>query len=765
MRRVRVIALAALAACAACANEDAGRPAGARTPLVLTTVADSPPLPPSTTTRLIEVRGAVPEGWTVRAGSQAIVPRPGDASGTMLELEGGRSTRIDIAGEFDPSTFNQVAVSVHNRLKADLAVEAWRAGKLVLASRTVRFSRHELLGTIVLDLPGMLAESEPFDRLRLRIPYTGGSPVAIAAVALVLRPVAGLLPPPDAPGPVTIGEETRSGMRLAGVQPLRASLVPQRGERLEFSIGRPAAVHRPGEEVAVRLSLWTRKGAPWRQRFPLVSAGSEVPWRMEVVDLSPFAGEELSVVFELESAGFDDPACVLGPPYITRPGPDRIVLFVTSDTHRADHLGAMGFDISTPFLDQVAAQGVLFRDCWSATNITNPSHIAMMTALSPRDTGVVDNITAISEAAPTLAEAFRAAGFTTLAAVSASHVSPEQSGLFQGFDRMDTPDTTNRDAAETIARLEPWLLELRDRPLFVWLHLFDAHGPYDSPPQFLRLYWEAHRNPRDPNLPLPPENERAVWAMDVRDPEYILAQYKGEVSYLDDQLARFLADRRLADALLAITGDHGESLGNHGVYWEHKELYPDTLAVPLVLRGPGVQAGLVVDEPVTNTDLGRTLLDLAGLARTEFPGRNLLRDRKGAAPPRFALSSHGQSASIQSGAWFLVLHLRRHKRHSDDSLYELHELELYDLDDDPLCQTDLAAENGAKTAALRAELMAWLASGGERLTVARDVQDADAIRDLAALGYGGGESVEDPDAAWIDPTCTCEHCAPYLETR
>ena len=101
----------------------------------------------------------------------------------------------------------------------------------------------------------------------------------------------------------------------------------------------------------------------------------------------------------------------------------------------------------------------------------------MMTGMHPRDTGITDNETPLAERASTLAEAFQAAGYRTLAVTSAFHLAPSHSGLAQGFDRYSAPLGVTRRGRATLDALEPWI-EVRGEPLFVFVHVFDAHSPY-----------------------------------------------------------------------------------------------------------------------------------------------------------------------------------------------------------------------------------------------------------------------------------------------
>ncbi|MEE8468524.1 MAG: sulfatase, partial [Planctomycetota bacterium] len=432
----------------------------------------------------------------------------------------------------------------------------------------------------------------------------------------------------------------------------------------------------------------------------------------------------------------------------------RTVVLVTSDTHRADHLraGRDSVDVQTPFLDGLAARGVLFEDCFASTNITLPSHAALLTGTSPRDSGIVDNITALADGAETLAERFQAAGFTTLAVVSARHLRDAQSGLGQGFDRMLAPASAREvDSSITVDRLLESLPGLEGRSLFLWLHVFDAHAPYDSPETFRDLYYPAGRDRYDASLPPLKRNAQLSWDPEVRDPAWARSQYKAEVTYLDSQLERALSHPRFETALLAVTADHGESLGEHGIYFKHHGLFPNTLWVPLILVAPGVPAGVRVTSPVRQLDLGRTLLDLSGLGAAVFPGENLLRwtepDLEAAAEPRFALSSHALAASLEQDGWFLSLRIvpsvlpRR----------VAHQVELYYLPDDRGCENDLVESHHERAREMRARLIEWL-NAPRVMGMQRDGANRAAdLAQLAELGYSDGQAPIPEDRPWYEP--------------
>lgn len=433
----------------------------------------------------------------------------------------------------------------------------------------------------------------------------------------------------------------------------------------------------------------------------------------------------------------------------------RWVLLITSDTHRGDHLGQDpgNVGVHTPVLDALAQRGTLFSDAWVTTHITNPSHVALLTATHPRDTGIVDNRTRLAAQAPTLAEAFRSAGFRTWAAVSASHLMPARSGLGQGFERFAGPAVGQGESFDAVARALAWLDEDLQEDTFLWVHVFDAHAPYTVSAEELAPYWPAHKDPKDPQLARPARVP--PWARDVRDLNYLAALYRAEVSHLDSRLAPLLEHESLAQAWIAFTADHGETLGVSDGEFDHRRLDPANLRVPLVMVGPGVAAGARVDAGVATLDLGRSLLDLAGLAEIEFPGRGLL-GREGPGATRFALARNGGAAALVQGDWMLVFQLAEPAATPGARASRRHQVLLFDIRRDAACRKDLAESERERARTLRKALLRWLGQ-------ARDLGWAQAgaapgaaeAGELAALGYApGGVLLGD-----LDPDCDCAECS------
>jgi arylsulfatase A-like enzyme/Flp pilus assembly protein TadD len=385
------------------------------------------------------------------------------------------------------------------------------------------------------------------------------------------------------------------------------------------------------------------------------------------------------------------------------------VLLVTIDTLRADHVGSYGApEVSTPTLDALARQGVRFQVALSASPLTLPSHASILTGLYPPAHGVRHNgLFRLEARFDTLAERLHAAGYAT-GAVVGSVVLARRYGLDQGFESYD--DEVSPHAAVPGGYLERDADAVTDRAL-EWLST--------APPPYADRFRER--------------------------------PYAGEVAFVDASLARLLAGLRdaqlLDDTLIVATSDHGESLGEHGEVTHGYGLYDATLAVPLVLRGPGIPQGRVVEEPVRTVDIAPTVLRRAGLEPPPaVDGRDLatLWRPEPTGAPRWAYAE--TLATRFDHGWSPLFAVR-----SPTHLYvRAPRAELYALEQDPSQQRNLVEQAPSVAVPVVTELDARIQQVLEREHHAASVGlDAATRRRLAALGYAIPEST--PPASHTDP--------------
>ncbi|HND31973.1 MAG TPA: sulfatase [Myxococcota bacterium] len=315
-----------------------------------------------------------------------------------------------------------------------------------------------------------------------------------------------------------------------------------------------------------------------------------------------------------------------------RPAAHFPVLVVSLDTVRFDHLSPYGYPAALPNLQRIADEGARFTQAIAAAPITEPSHLAMFTGIAPYRSGVVSNGTELGDRPALVWRDFAAAGWRTAGFVAGfplhgkygwdqgMQVWDDDFGAVAGLQSLSLVKVWNQVAVKehalrerpydrVLARALPFLQRHRDEDFFAFVHFYDAHGPYvspyngplptsDAPPLPLPAYW-------------PPEHRR------ISDEKWLIQAYDNEIRSLDDAIGQLLTalGPRLDDTLLVITADHGESLTEHGYYFDHGDnLYDPSLRVPLLIRWPGkIAAGLRIDCQVGGVDLAPTLLEFAGL--------------------------------------------------------------------------------------------------------------------------------------------------------
>lgn len=396
-----------------------------------------------------------------------------------------------------------------------------------------------------------------------------------------------------------------------------------------------------------------------------------------------------------------------------RPAPPRSLLLVTLDTLRADRVGAYGSARGlTPHLDRVAAEGVRFAAVTSATPLTLPSHATLLSGLWPPHHGLRGNGAGrLPDDVETLATRLAAAGYRTGAFVGA-FVLDRRFGLERGFAAYDDeiPQRAGagagleaeRPGREVVERALAWLGEGGPGPFFLWVHLFDAHAPY-----------------------APPEPWRTRFAG---------APYDGEVAEVDAQVGRLLAaladSGRRRDTVVALVGDHGEALGEHGEPTHGLLLYEPTLAVPWLIAAPaGLAPGGVVRTPVGLADVAPTLAALVGHPWTgaRLDGRDLSAALAAAREPA-AADLYAETEYPAIFGWSPLAALRR----GDRKWIAAPRPELYALAADPGETRNLAAEERRTGAELDRALEAVRA---ESRAVEPAAGDAETRARLAALGY------------------------------
>jgi arylsulfatase A-like enzyme len=396
------------------------------------------------------------------------------------------------------------------------------------------------------------------------------------------------------------------------------------------------------------------------------------------------------------------------------------IIFIVVDTLRADHLGCYGYPRPTsPRLDALAGQGTLFESAWAAAPWTLPSIMSMMTARYPSGHRVENDGLKLAADVPTLAAAMGAAGYDTAGFVSHVYVST-LFGFERGFARFEDFGLSG-PAYRLEARMEPpadrvtrsaleWMAGRTDRPVFLFVHYFDPHWPYEPPEATRALFPSPYAGPLDagydsiskfldPVVPIP---------ADYR--QFLIDRYDGEVRFVDDQIGRLLdgvaALHRPAPLWVVVAGDHGEEFKDHGSMGHGRRMYEEVVHVPLLVAAPtasnaasdasrdasGRVRGPRVAVPVSGVDVAPTILELAAApALPGAQGRSLAAfvtsPRSGAAPPPDAdrpllsetLRINAYRSAVRIGPLKLI------------DFMDENRAEIYDLAADPGERRDLAS--------------------------------------------------------------------------
>jgi arylsulfatase A-like enzyme/Flp pilus assembly protein TadD len=394
---------------------------------------------------------------------------------------------------------------------------------------------------------------------------------------------------------------------------------------------------------------------------------------------------------------------------------DRILL-ITIDTLRADHLGYAGHDVETPNLDTLARDGAVFTQAVTAVPLTLPSHSTILSGFYPTRHQTRNNGTfRLPDEVVTVAETLREKGYATGAFIGA-FVLDSRFGLAQGFDRYDDdlPEGNplgsafyaERRAQEVVERALKWISERDGERLFVWLHVYDPHAPYDPPSPYRERYSDR--------------------------------LYDGEIAYTDSTLGPLLeAFAPSRGGATLVTADHGESLGEHGESTHALFIYDGTMRVPLLLRANGISPGTRIAAQVRTVDIAPTILELAGLPSPGEPDKNDELDGKSLLPyvrgeEKASRSAYGESFNCFYNFNWAKL---RSIRNGGYKLIDAPDRELYDLDSDPREEKNLWTDEQPPSVARNLVRELERIKASDRGVAANVDVDPETARRLESLGY------------------------------
>lgn len=456
--------------------------------------------------------------------------------------------------------------------------------------------------------------------------------------------------------------------------------------------------------------------------------------------------------------------------------PEAPVLLVSIDTLRADRLGCYGYDRGTsPVLDALAEESVLFETTWAPSCKTAESHMSLFTSLPVSAHGVSNAsarlglpVRSLARNRPTLMQILNRAGYWNGAVTCGGNMHPEM-GFARGYQGRF--ESGLRDVSTIVDRvLAVWDAALaQPRPPFVFMHTYQVHGPYLPPHEYRERFAPSPRG-------VIAERIEALGALSFEqaglsvgsgfwdgeehfgpDEAATLSDlYDGEVAYTDHELGRLLQGLRerglLERMIVVVLSDHGEEFAEHGAY-QHDQLHTETLRVPLLVRLPGGRLGGTRVRGTTSLlDVMPTLLDLLGLQGPDtMTGRSLV--------PAM-LSGRVAGQPVLAERTMFPEAYRAALRTPDTSVHfhaEPRTLQAYDLGADPAETVGLPPEHAA--AAGIARLLHERLSAVFALQAALDAEDAgttftldeDTRRELLELNYvGGGDAPPIPEGTPLD---------------
>jgi len=401
------------------------------------------------------------------------------------------------------------------------------------------------------------------------------------------------------------------------------------------------------------------------------------------------------------------------------------VLLLSVDTLRADRLGCYGHELDTsPNIDRLAAQSLVFDDAVCEVPLTAPSMCSMITGRYPREIGLTRNGVRLPEDMPTIAERFQAAGYATWYVQSNWTLKADLSRANRGFDVYDDDFHKGRwgaikseRPADEVADIALKLLAERDpaKPFFGWAHFTDPHAPY------------TFRDDFNPSAQHP-------WRLDRADK--VRVQYDSEIRYTDYHIGRLL-DALPENTIILFVADHGESLYEHGYLGHGRRLNQPSVHIPLMVRAPKVAPGRSA-VPARGCDVGPTLLGLVGLPPLEGAhGVDLI-----AAPPAMdrirIIEAYGGAAIALPGVREDMANMPPDVQAVMEKNWKLivdgNRVELFDLATDPKEHRSAYAVERDRADALLRHLQTWNAVSTRRDDEVRELTDDD-LDALRALGY------------------------------
>lgn len=385
------------------------------------------------------------------------------------------------------------------------------------------------------------------------------------------------------------------------------------------------------------------------------------------------------------------------------------IILITIDALRSDHLGCYGYERNTsPNIDKLAKEGVRFEQAIAAGGWTFESVPSILTGVYSPAHQILDSNNLLNPEVKIIAQILNVADYQCI--FWSNHVPLKFLDVKKGFQKTylmgrykNLSVALNNHAFTT--KIIHWLKSRHRRsPFFFYIHYFGSHVPYKSPAPYKYMYMHDKFRKKPGFIPISNFKNGtrqyegmgkipyAVAENNITDPNYYISQYDGAISYTDVQIGRLLhvlKELGMEDnTIIILIADHGEMLGEHGIYFNHCKGYEGNIKVPLIIRFPGLfPKGKVISRQVNLVDIAPTILEIAGITKPYYmQGESLLSFIKPFRrySKKYSFSFDHLWHTLRMDDWKLI--------YNGDS----HTWELYNLRNDPREEYNLAGKNVAE---------------------------------------------------------------------
>ncbi len=466
----------------------------------------------------------------------------------------------------------------------------------------------------------------------------------------------------------------------------------------------------------------------------------------------------------------------------TRANPTVNVVVFMIDTLRADRVGAYGYDKPTsPTLDLIAREGVVFENAQTAATWTCPSIPSLMTSTFLCEHGITSELKQLSPKIRTLAERFQEVGYHTMSMYINTFAGPT-TGMTRGFDQaLENPTGFHAIDGSVVSR---WAADRPDKPFFLYVHNIEPHNPFQAPDELIRLFgdvndvakarqrlgmlisnyrprlrpdWKANHGLLRPLGSTDQETQlnQIVRALDAMLPAHQV-MYDAVVRHADIRLASVIEALKAAgtwdNTLLIVLSDHGEEMSERGDYLHSQSVYGELTNVPLIVRFPDkAHAGTRVREVVSTVDVLPTIFDYLGREdlNAGARGRSLMPLVRGEPTPIDAAPFLVTTVRVNEKKWrsgwavrgnVNVVAMTRDGKWKGIWNVENSTFELYNLEADPGERYNQCQQHSELADSMVTYLKAWYAqcTAGASTAGVASLSD-EALKGLEALGYVGGD--------------------------